>query len=110
MPEARDPLARLRAAATAREAAGLGFGVAPAGAAVVRVVAGDPAAAVAARRICAGHGVRAGCFRPPSVPHGQSCLRLTARADLTEADFTAATRALEAVRDHVRTASPVGRK
>lgn len=102
---ARDNAHRL--AATAER---LGFEVAPAGAAVVRVVLGDPGLAVAAQRICADHGVRAGCFRPPSVPPGQSCLRLTARASLTEADFTAAARALEAVRDHVRTAVPVGRK
>ena len=96
-----------RLAAVAEE---LGFEVEPAGAAVVRVVLGDPTVAVAAQRICASHGVRVGCFRPPSVPPGQSCLRLTARAGLTGADFTAAARALVAVRDHVRTASPVGRK
>jgi 8-amino-7-oxononanoate synthase len=54
--------------------------------------------------------VRAGCFRPPAVPPGRSCLRLTGRASLTEADFTAAAQALAAVRDHVRTASAVGRK
>ncbi len=87
-----------------------GLTVAPAGAAVVRVVLGDPGLAVAAQRIFADHGLRAGCFRPPSVPHEQSCLRLTARAGLAEADFTAATRALAAVRDHVGTAAPVGRK
>jgi 7-keto-8-aminopelargonate synthetase-like enzyme len=55
-------------------------------------------------------GVSAGCFRPPSVPPGHSCLRLTARANLTEAGFAAAARALAAVSDHVRAASPVGRK
>ena len=36
---------------------------------------------------CATHGVRVGCFRPPSVPDGVSRLRLTARADLTDADL-----------------------
>jgi 8-amino-7-oxononanoate synthase len=103
--QARDNARRL--AATAEQ---LGLAVTPAGAAVVRIVLGDPALAVVAQRICADHGVRASCFRPPSVPREQSCLRLTARASLTEADFMAATRALVAVRDHVRTASPVGRK
>ena len=51
--------------------------------AVVSVLVGDPAAAVAARDACAAAGVRVGCFRPPSVPEGGSCLRLTARAGLS---------------------------
>jgi 8-amino-7-oxononanoate synthase len=102
---ARDNAGRLAAIAER-----FGLVVVPAGAAVVRVVLGDPGLAVAAQRIFADHGVRAGCFRPPSVPRDQSCLRLTSRASLTEADFTAATQALAAVRDHVGTAAPVGRK
>jgi 8-amino-7-oxononanoate synthase len=40
--------------------------------------------------------VRVGCFRPPSVPIGRSCLRLTARADLTDADLVRAQSALSA--------------
>ena len=67
---------------------------------MLAVVAGGAARAARAPRICAGHGVRAGCFRPPSVPAGQACLRLAARASLTESDFAAAVRALAAVRDH----------
>jgi 8-amino-7-oxononanoate synthase len=63
---------------------------------------GEPAAALRAQEVCADHGVRVGCFRPPSVLPGQASLRLTARADLTENDFAAAFRALGAVRDHVR--------
>ena len=54
------------------------------------------------QRICAGHGVRVGCFRPPSVPRGHACLRLAARASLTENDFATAVRALAAVRDMER--------
>jgi 8-amino-7-oxononanoate synthase len=94
--------ARARAAATrlAGIAAGLGLSVRPPDAAVLAVVVGDAARAAQAQRICAGHGVRTGCFRPPSVPAGQACLRLAARANLTESDFTAAVRALAAVRDH----------
>jgi 8-amino-7-oxononanoate synthase len=94
--------ARARAAATrlAGIAAGLGLSVRPPDAAVLAVVVGDAARATEAQRICAGYGVRAGCFRPPSVPAGQACLRLAARASLTESDFAAAVRALAAVRDH----------
>lgn len=51
--------------------------------AVVPVVVADPHRATQARDLCAEEGVVVGCFRPPSVPHGQSCLRLAARADLT---------------------------
>jgi 8-amino-7-oxononanoate synthase len=94
--------ARARAAATrlAGIAAGLGLSVRPPDGAVLAVVVGDAARAAEAQRICAGHGVRVGCFRPPSVPAGQACLRLAARANLTESDFAAAVRALAAVRDH----------
>ena len=56
-------------------------------AAVVSGVVGDPHAAVAAQARCAEHGIRVGCFRPPSVPAGRACLRLTARADLTAAEL-----------------------
>ncbi|HSK58522.1 MAG TPA: aminotransferase class I/II-fold pyridoxal phosphate-dependent enzyme, partial [Actinomycetospora sp.] len=69
-------------AASARAAAP-GLEVAVPTAAMVPVVLGDPAVAVAAAAACAEHGLRAGCFRPPSVPPGTSRLRLTARADLT---------------------------
>jgi 7-keto-8-aminopelargonate synthetase-like enzyme len=78
-------------------------------AAVVSVLLGAPETAVAAQRIFAAHGVRAGCFRPPSVPAGRSCLRLTARASLSEADFGTVAQALAAVADHVRMAAPAGR-
>ena len=56
-------------------------------AAVVSVLIGDAGAAVAAAKACLERGVRVGCFRPPSVPDGRSRLRLTARADLTDADL-----------------------
>ena len=101
-----DPGLGQRAQASARRlaalATGLGFEVPPPAAAVVRITIGEAGAALEAQRICAGHGVRAGCFRPPSVPPGQACLRLTARANLTEVDLRTAFRALGAVRDHVR--------
>ena len=55
--------------------------------AVVPAFLGDPRRAFAAATACLDRGVRVGCFRPPSVPVGRSCLRLTARADLTDADL-----------------------
>jgi 8-amino-7-oxononanoate synthase len=64
---------------------------------VVSVIIGDPAEAVRAAEVCAAHGVRVGCFRPPSVPDGRACLRLTARADLGEAELTKVTGALTGV-------------
>jgi 8-amino-7-oxononanoate synthase len=103
-------LARQHAQQLAALAARSGLTVTQPSAAVVRIGLGDARLAVEARQICAAHGVWAGCFRPPSVPAGSSCLRLTARANLTRGDFTRAARALAAVGQHVQTASPVGRK
>jgi 8-amino-7-oxononanoate synthase len=86
----------------AEMATSLGFEVSQPAAAVVRVLIGEAAAAVQARDVCAAHGVQVGCFRPPSVPAGQACLRLTARANLSEVHLGLAFRALGFVRDHVR--------
>lgn len=63
-------------------------------AAVVPAVVGEPRRAVKAAAAALASGVRVGCFRPPSVPHGRSCLRLTARANLTGADLDLAHQAL----------------
>lgn len=68
----------------------------PAGA-VVPVVLGPPEIALRAALICVEHGVRVGCFRPPSVPVGRSCLRLTARANLSSDDLAVIRGALTAV-------------
>lgn len=65
--------------------------------AVAAVLIGEPDAAVAAAETCLAHGVRVGCFRPPSVPDDISRLRITARADLTPADLDRARAALAAV-------------
>jgi 8-amino-7-oxononanoate synthase len=83
-------------------AAGLGLTATVPQAAVTSVILGDPQAAVAARQTCADHGVSVGCFRPPSVPAGQACLRLTGRATLSENHFALASRALAAVREDSR--------
>jgi 8-amino-7-oxononanoate synthase len=63
-------------------------------AAVVSLPMPSPRAAVEAVAQLLGLGVRVGCFRPPSVPDGVSRLRLTARADLTDADLDALRAAL----------------
>jgi 8-amino-7-oxononanoate synthase len=63
-------------------------------AAVVPAVVGEPGRAVRVAAAVLAGGVRVGCFRPPSVPHGRSCLRLTARANLTSADLELAHRVL----------------
>ena len=92
---AREATARLAAAARAA-----GLPVSDPTAAVVSVALGDPGAALAAQRICAAGGVLVGCFRPPSVPEGQACLRLTGRASLSEIDLILASRVLAEVQEH----------
>jgi 8-amino-7-oxononanoate synthase len=78
-----------RASAVLRHAAALAAaaGVPAPPSAIVAVVLGEPEVAVAAARRCRERGVQVGCFRPPSVPAGTSRLRLTARADLADADL-----------------------
>jgi 8-amino-7-oxononanoate synthase len=93
---------RERARRLAGIARGLGLRTTAPAAAVVPVIIGEPYDAVRAAKICAAHGVRVGCFRPPSVPHGRACLRLTARATLREADLTVITGALTDVRQEIR--------
>jgi 8-amino-7-oxononanoate synthase len=81
-------------------------------AAVTSVILGDPGKALAAQQACAATGVRVGCFRPPSVPAGEACLRLTGRATLTEQDFRVARQALAVAAehcDHCRNTAQAGR-
>jgi 8-amino-7-oxononanoate synthase len=89
--------ARTNAHHLADLATSLGFEVSQPDAAVVSLVIDRPQDAVAARDLCAAHGVRVGCFRPPSVPDGRSRLRLTARADLGEPELACTAAALAAV-------------
>lgn len=90
-------LLRARARVGARLARALGVPETPGP--VVRVPVGGARAAVAAQAACREGGIGVGCFRPPSVPEGQSCLRLTTRAGLTHADVDrAASVVLAAVR------------
>jgi 8-amino-7-oxononanoate synthase len=56
----------------------------PAGA-VLSVPMASPHVALAAQAECLEHGVRVGCFRPPSVPDGISRLRITTNAGVPTA-------------------------
>jgi 8-amino-7-oxononanoate synthase len=71
-------------------------GVAKPNAAIVAVPVASPQDAVTLTEMLADRGVRVGCFRPPSVPDGVSRLRMTARADLSDADLTLVASALPA--------------
>jgi 8-amino-7-oxononanoate synthase len=62
----------------------LGLAATPPSGAVTSIIMGEPETAVAAAAFCLEHGLRVGCFRPPSVPDGKSRLRVTARADLSD--------------------------
>jgi 8-amino-7-oxononanoate synthase len=86
--------AKVRAAAAAIAVAA---GVPEPTSAVVSVLLGEPQRAVDAAQECLRRGVRAGCFRPPSVPVGTSRLRLTAHAALTDADLKQVAEVLGAV-------------
>jgi 8-amino-7-oxononanoate synthase len=101
---------RANAQRIAELAAGHGLAASRPAAGVISVMLGSAEAAVRARRTCAENGVRAGCFRPPSVPAGRSCLRLAARATLTQRDFAAVARALAAVARDVAVHAWAGRR
>ncbi|WP_433327282.1 8-amino-7-oxononanoate synthase [Spirillospora sp. CA-294931] len=98
---AREPDLPARARDVARRmaslAAGLGLETTSPAAAVVPVFLGEPQTALDAAETCVGYGAKVGCFRPPSVPKGRACLRLTARATVTESDLTVLAEALSAV-------------
>ena len=69
---------------------------APAGA-VLSVPMPGPGQALAAVATAAAHGVRIGCFRPPSTPDGVSRLRLTAHAQHTDEELAHAVGVLRRV-------------
>ena len=83
---------RARAVATAlyERLTAAGLTAARPDAAVVSVRAPSADTAVRWAADCRAAGIAVGCFRPPSVPDGISRLRLTARADLTPEQITAA--------------------
>ena len=85
-----------RALATARRLADSVRRPEPAGA-VLSVPMPGPHEALAAQQQLLDHGLRVGCFRPPSVPDDRSRLRITARADLATDDVDLACRLLAEV-------------
>ena len=87
-------------------AIGLGLDASEPAAAVVSIRVGDPLLAVEAAKMCARHGVRVGCFRPPSTPDPIARLRLTARADLSAEDLDLASTALAATSASILTGTP----
>jgi 7-keto-8-aminopelargonate synthetase-like enzyme len=60
-----------------------GGGITP----IIPVIVGDSLAAVRAAQALRGEGFIVGAIRPPTVPRGQSRLRLTVSAAHTEADL-----------------------
>jgi 8-amino-7-oxononanoate synthase len=72
-------------------------GVAPPAGAVLSVPMPGPREALAAVATAAEHGLRIGCFRPPSTPDGISRLRLTAHAHHTDENLATAAKVLRLV-------------
>jgi 8-amino-7-oxononanoate synthase len=94
----RSPDLPHRAMANAGRLAGAAAVAAPS-AAVLSMPMGSPGAALDAQELMLEAGVRVGCFRPPSVPDGQSRLRITGRADLTDAHLELAAALIARVRE-----------
>jgi 8-amino-7-oxononanoate synthase len=92
----REPDLPHRALAVARRLADVVRRPEPAGA-VLSVPMPGPHEALAAQQLLLDHGLRVGCFRPPSVPDGRSRLRITARADLSAQELDLACRLLAEV-------------
>jgi dethiobiotin synthase len=76
----------------------LGYDVAPPAAAIVPVLVGEDAEAMALSARLLEHGVFVPAIRPPSVPAGTARLRVTVTAAHTEEHLAAAVEAFAAVR------------
>jgi len=85
---------RSRARDLERVAGDVGLAPTSPDAAVVSLPMTSPTSAFEAADQLLDQGIRVGCFRPPSVPDGVSRLRLTARANLTDADVAVVRMAL----------------
>ncbi len=82
-----EPRRRLlaRAAALRRRLMELGWNVGASDSQIIPVVVGDPARAVALSARLLGQGLFVPAVRPPTVPDGQSCLRISLTAGHDEA-------------------------
>jgi 8-amino-7-oxononanoate synthase len=65
----------------------LGFDAGSSQTAIIPVMLGSNDAALAARDVLMEHGVLVGAIRPPTVPENTARLRISLRADLTDADL-----------------------
>ncbi len=79
---------RTHAARVRTHLGALGLAASGEGGAIVPIVLGTPEAALAFSRALATFGIVAPAIRPPTVPRGESMIRLTLRADHTDADVT----------------------
>ena len=95
---------RSRVLASARhvrdELRALGYEVCGAEGPIVPVILGSEDAALVLARSLEERGLYAPAIRPPTVPPGSSRLRLTIRADHTEADLEGLLRAMRETRTH----------
>jgi 8-amino-7-oxononanoate synthase len=65
-----------------------GFSVSLGDSPIVSISLGTPDAAVKAADALGKRGVQVGAVRPPTVPEGTSRLRVSLKANLSEADLT----------------------
>ncbi len=94
--DARRAIVRARTHTLIGELAAIGIVVPASDGPIVPIPIGDAAAALAIGRDLEARGIFAPAIRPPTVPRGESQLRVTLRSDHTEADIRAFGRALAA--------------
>ena len=94
--EGRRATVRSRAHALVTELAEIGIVVPGSDGPIVPIPIGDPAVALALGRDLEARGIFAPAIRPPTVPRGESQLRVTLRSDHSEDDIRAFARALAA--------------
>lgn len=94
--DARRAVIRAHARALVAELAAIGIAVPASDGPIVPIPIGDAAVALAIGRDLEARGIFAPAIRPPTVPRGESQLRVTLRSDHTHADIRVFARALAA--------------